>query len=47
MTAFAIGAGWYLHCSPSGSRWLSALPLLGFVKMKSPTRNGRAFGLKE
>jgi len=23
---FAIGSGWYLHCSPSGRRWLSALP---------------------
>lgn len=23
---FAIGSGWYLHCSQSGRRWLSALP---------------------
>ncbi|MGB5028728.1 MAG: hypothetical protein WBO38_09515 [Chitinophagaceae bacterium] len=24
---FVVGSsGWYLHCSPSGRRWLSALP---------------------
>lgn len=24
---FMVGkSGWYLHCSPSGRRWLSALP---------------------
>ena len=24
---FAIGSsGWFVHCSPSGRRWLSALP---------------------
>jgi hypothetical protein len=23
---FTIPGGWWLHCSPSGRRWLSALP---------------------